>query len=99
MVFEIAQIVVKDGMNDRFEAAVREAAPYFQHSEGCTSLRLERVVEAPDTYHLVVGWNSVEDHMVTFRASEGFTRWRELASPFFAKPPLVQHMETVFEGF
>jgi len=90
---EVAEIRVTDPIG--FEAAVTAARPHFLAAEGCLGLSLHRLVEAPDTYRLLVKWRSVEDHTVTFRASEGFQKWRELASPFFAGPPSVTHSAAV----
>lgn len=95
-VLEVAEISVTDPA--AFEQAVAAARPHFLAAEGCLGLALRRVVEAPDTYRLLVKWRSVEDHMVTFRASEGFQKWRELASPFFAKPPVVTYSTEVELG-
>lgn len=86
---EIAEITVTD--TDGFEAAVAMAKPHFLSAEGCLGLALHRLVETPEVYRLIVKWRTVEDHMVTFRQSEGFLRWRELASPFFIKAPAVTH--------
>jgi quinol monooxygenase YgiN len=99
MIHEIASIVVKPGAEAAFEAGVAEAAPYFCAAKGCRSLKLERSIEAPSQYRLVVGWDSVEDHMVEFRNSPAFQNWRALAGPHFAEPPRVEHVHTVFEGF
>jgi hypothetical protein len=41
----------------------------------------------------MVEWNTLDDHMITFRDSVDFTRWRELAGPHFAAPPVVEHLE------
>jgi quinol monooxygenase YgiN len=52
-------------------------------------------VENPERYHLVVGWESVEAHMVDFRESEGFQAWRALAGPFFVGTPSVEHFALI----
>lgn len=93
MFIEVAEVTVTDPAG--FEAAVAEARPHFLASEGCEGLTLHRVVETPDVYRLLVKWRTVEDHMVTFRQSEGFQAWRALASPFFAAPPSVTHSHEV----
>ena len=87
---EIAEIRVTDPQG--FEAAVARARPYFLAAEGCLGLRLERVIEAPDTYRLVVDWQTLAHHTVTFRNSDGFQTWRSLAAPFFVEPPKVTHV-------
>lgn len=99
MIHEIAELTITAGAEAAFEAAVAEAAQYFKASKGCRSLKLHRCIESPQMYRLVVGWDSVDDHMVTFRESEGFTQWRALAGPHFSEPPKVIHLEQVLEAF
>ncbi|MBK4734952.1 antibiotic biosynthesis monooxygenase family protein [Noviherbaspirillum pedocola] len=99
MIFELAEIRVKAGSEQQFLVAVAEAAPLFQRARGCRSMRVQRSIEQPDMFTLVVGWDSVEDHMVHFRNSDDFQEWRRLAGPHFAEPPKVQHVSTVYEGF
>lgn len=93
---EVVEITVTDTVG--FEAAVAKAKPLFLSAEGCLGLALHRLVETPDVYRLLVKWQTVEAHTVTFRQSEGFQRWRELVSPFFAKPPVVTHSADVDLG-
>ncbi|MER6987694.1 antibiotic biosynthesis monooxygenase [Saccharopolyspora hirsuta] len=92
MITEIAHIRINTGSGAAFEAAVAEAVPVFLAAEGCHGVRLVRSVEDPLLYRLLVEWETVEHHTVTFRASAGFARWRELASPHFAEPPAVEHL-------
>lgn len=92
-ILEIAEIAATDG--PAFEAAVARARPHFLAAEGCRGLVLHRVIETPGVYRLMVTWDSVDHHMVVFRQSEGFRRWRELAAPFFAAPPVVTHSSEV----
>ena len=42
-------------------------------------------------YLLRVEWKRVDHHVVTFGASEGLQKWRALAGPFFAEPPVIVH--------
>lgn len=93
MFLEIAEITVTEPAG--FEAAVARAKPHFLAADGCLGLTLHRVVETPEVYRLVAKWRAVEDHMVTFRGSEGFQTWRALAAPFFASPPKVTHSSEV----
>jgi quinol monooxygenase YgiN len=99
MIYEIAAIDIKHGSEAQFEAAVSEASAQFRQAKGCRSMKLERSIEHSSHYRLVVGWDSVDDHMVTFRESEGFQLWRQLASPHFALPPKVEHVRCVLEVF
>ncbi|MCW2406871.1 quinol monooxygenase YgiN [Sphingobium sp. B1D7B] len=99
MIFEIAHIAIKQDMSLAFEDGVRRAAGLFKSAEGCTSFRLERGIEEPLNYLLIVGWRSVDDHMLTFRASDAFAQWRALVGSCFAEPPQVRHVETVVDAF
>ena len=92
---EIAAIVIDPSRAADFEAAVAKARPLFEAARGCSSFALERVIEQPGAYRLVVGWESVDAHMVDFRASPEFQQWRSLAGPFFVEAPVVVHVETV----
>jgi quinol monooxygenase YgiN len=98
MVFEIAEIEVKAGEEAAFEAAVKEAAPLFQAARGYRSLALHRTTERAQVYRLIVGWETIEDHMVDFRSSPAFQQWRALVGGYFAGAPRVEHLETVFEA-
>lgn len=95
MIQEIATITIDPARAIDFEAAVAAARPHFETARGCLSFALQRSIETPERYLLVVGWDSVDAHMIDFRASEGFQVWRALASPFFACGPSVEHVKQV----
>lgn len=98
MITEIATIMIDPSRAAGFEAAVGEAAPVLR-AAGAHSMALERVIEEPGKYHLRVQWDSVDDHMVRFRQSEGFKAWRALAGPFFVGTPVVEHTDAVGRFF
>ncbi|MBK1783922.1 antibiotic biosynthesis monooxygenase [Prauserella sp. ASG 168] len=95
MVTEIAHLRVTTGDELAFESAVAEAAPLFRAAPGCRAIRLTRSIEVPRLYRLLVEWETIEHHTVSFRESEAFSRWRELVSPYFAAPPEVEHVVDV----
>jgi quinol monooxygenase YgiN len=99
MITEVAKITIDPVNAGAFEAAVAKAADVLRAAEGCRSMRLERVTEDPAQYRLMVEWDSVAHHMVTFRESEGFRQWRALAGPYFVTTPVVEHMEMVGRFF
>ena len=45
----------------------------------------------PETFLLLVWWQTLEDHTVGFRESDGFVQWRAVLGPLFASPPAVEH--------
>jgi quinol monooxygenase YgiN len=95
MISEIAQISVNSGQESEFEAGVAKAVPLFLRAKGCHGVRLERSIEHPRRYLLFVAWDSVDDHMVTFRSSDDFQEWRRLVGHCFEKPPEVQHTREI----
>ncbi|MFJ8795230.1 antibiotic biosynthesis monooxygenase family protein [Streptomyces sp. NPDC102462] len=95
MITEIAQIEIHPGHEQEFEEAVVKALPHFLAADGCDGVDLYRSVEHPSRYRLMVRWETVAHHTVTFRGSEGFARWRALAGPHFAAPPQVEHVQSV----
>jgi len=97
MIREIATLTIEPGNASAFEAAVTEAKPLFLGAAGCHAMHLERVIEKPGQYRLVVEWESVEAHTEVFRTSEAFQTWRGLVQPFFVAPPDVVHTEVAVE--
>jgi len=99
MIREVAQFQVKAGTERDFIAAVERAIPIFRAAKGCVSFKLEQVVEIPSHFRLNILWETLEDHTVGFRESEGFTQWRGLVGEYFAAVPQVDHSAVVVDGF
>jgi heme-degrading monooxygenase HmoA len=91
MILEMAQFEIKPGSEEAFEAAVVQAQPLFLTSKGCKGVRLKRSVESPTRYRLLIEWNTLEDHTVSFRGSENFVQWRALIQDLFVGKPEVEH--------
>lgn len=91
MILERAIFAVQPGSEADFEAAMQQAVEVISQAGGFRSFRLQRGIEQPSSYLLLVEWDSVEDHMQGFRESELFVRWRELIGPYFAAAPEVEH--------
>jgi quinol monooxygenase YgiN len=99
MILEIAQIEIKPGTEQDFEAGVSAAEPLFRGARGCRSFSLHRSIEHPERYRLIVGWDSVDDHIVGFRESPAFQEWRSLVADCFAGAAQVEHIQKVVDGF
>ncbi len=95
MVLEHAVISVRTGSGPEFEAALQRARPIIASCHGFVSLELRRGVENPDSYLLLVEWESLEDHLVGFRQSDAFPRWRAVIGEYFDGSPAVDHYEGV----
>lgn len=99
MIYEIAQLTITNGQEAAFEEGARKAVPLFQRAKGCHGMKVERSIEQPQSYTLIVTWETVEDHMVHFRNSADFQEWRGLVGGTFAAPPQVHHTAVAFVGF
>lgn len=93
MIREIAELTITTGQEIDFERGVEKAAPLFLRAKGCHGVSLQRVVETPSIYRLVVEWETVENHMIGFRSSADFQTWRGLVGTYFAAPPVVTHTQ------
>ncbi|WP_086055462.1 antibiotic biosynthesis monooxygenase family protein [Protofrankia coriariae] len=91
-VLEVARFDVVPGQEEAFAAAYRRVVTEITTCPGCRSARLARGVETPSRFVLFVEWENLDAHLVTFRTSDRFTRWRAALGPFFAQPPSVEHV-------
>ncbi|MBN8956722.1 MAG: antibiotic biosynthesis monooxygenase [Rhizobiales bacterium] len=99
MILEIAQIDIKQGAEDEFEDGVRKAAALFKRAKGCKGLELQRSIERPSRYRLLVQWETLENHTIDFRSSADFQEWRKLVGHCFTQPPAVEHTQLSVKGF
>ena len=90
MVLEVALIDVTPGAEEAFRASFLLGRPYLAGSDGCRKVRMTQGVETPNSFVLLVEWESVEAHEA-FRASEAFGAWRGHVGPHFSGPPRVEH--------
>ena len=99
MVLEHADIHIKPGTNSEFEAAIeRGVTTVIANAKGFLGYQVQRGIESPDRYLLLIRWESVEDHNVGFRGSPAYQEWRAIVGPFFAAPPVVEHFELFVES-
>lgn len=91
MILEIASLKIDPAKADAFEAAFPEAVAQIAAATGYGSHRLNRCIEEPGRYALLIHWRTLEDHTVGFRQSPAFTAWRQHLQPFLQAPPEVLH--------
>lgn len=95
MILEVAPLQVRAGQADAFEAAFREAQAIIASMPGYLFHELQRCLERPNEYLLLVRWRSLEDHQVGFRQSAGYQEWKRLLHHFYDPFPTVLHYEAV----
>ena len=98
MILEAATFAIQSGRAAAFEAAFKQAIAIIAGAKGFIALEMQRSVDVPDHYLLLVKWQTYDDHMVGFRESPSFIEWRRLLGPYFAAPPQVEHYELFATG-
>lgn len=92
MILEVADIRIHPGRQAEFDEAVqRGIATVVSKSQGFRGYKINKGIESPERYLLMIFWDTLENHTVDFRQSSAFTAWRAIVGPFFAQPPLVEH--------
>lgn len=96
MILEHADIRIDPARAADFEAAILHGVQTaIAQAKGFKGFKVNRSIESPGRYLLMIYWETLEDHTVGFRGSEAFTQWRAIVGPFFAQPPVVEHLELV----
>lgn len=96
MITEVADIRIDPSQRQAFEAAIVQGVEsVIAKATGFVSYRVQRCIENPARYLLLIEWQTLENHTKDFRESEAFAQWRSIVGPFFASPPVVEHFERV----
>jgi heme-degrading monooxygenase HmoA len=96
LILEFAQITVKPATAAQFEAVFPAAIQHIAGSAGYISHELQRSIETPTRYALLIKWHTLEDHTVGFRGSPAFALWRAQLGPFLDGTPVVEHFNRKF---
>ncbi|HPG62944.1 MAG TPA: antibiotic biosynthesis monooxygenase [Casimicrobium sp.] len=99
MILEVADIRIPAGKQAEFDAAIqRGVETVISKAQGFCGYKVNRGVESPERYLLMIYWATLEDHTVAFRQGPLFPEWRAIVGPFFAQPPVVEHFELVVKS-
>ena len=82
-------------MAAEFEVAFRKAQAIISAVPGYISHELRKCLERPDENLLLVRWESLEAHEVTFRQSPEYQQWKALLHHFYDPFPAVSHYSEV----
>jgi heme-degrading monooxygenase HmoA len=93
MITEHAILNVIPGQEQDFLSALEQAKAFIARSPGFGGLRVERCLENPSTFLLLVEWESLEAHTQGFRGSASYEEWRNLLHHFYEPFPVVEHFE------
>jgi heme-degrading monooxygenase HmoA len=96
VILEIADIRIAPGRQAAFDEAIqRGLATVISRARGMKGWKVNRGIESPERYVLMIFWETLEDHTVHFRGGPLFAEWRAIVGPFFAQPPVVEHFSLV----
>lgn len=95
MILELAPLRIHPGEAEAFEAAFREAQVIIGRMPGYISHELQRCLERPNEYVLLVRWESIEAHEMGFRRAPQYAEWKALLHHFYDPFPTVSHFESV----
>jgi len=96
MILEIADIRIRPGEQAAFDVAIRRGLDtVIAKATGFRGYKVNRGIESPDRYVLMILWDTIENHTVDFRNSAAFGEWRAIVGPYFAVPPQIEHFTLV----
>ena len=95
MITEHALLDVVPGRELEFVGAMQRAKSLIAASPGFVSLRVERCLERPSRFLLLVEWECLEDHTEGFRQSPTYEEWRAALHHFYDPFPVVEHFEAI----
>lgn len=92
MILELADLRIQPGKQAEFDAAIKQGAEtVISKAKGFRGFKINKSIETPERYVLMIYWDTLENHTVDFRESAAFQDWRALVGPFFTTPPAVEH--------
>ena len=94
MVREVAVFRTLEGQAEVFVEAYGGVANILNEAEGSGGASLHRGVEDPDSFTLIVEWDSVEAHTALTQNTQ-FESFGEAVGPYLAGHTEVRHVEAV----
>ena len=95
MVIERAEFPIKPGQEEAFAAAMAgRARTVLLEAEGCRSVVTARGIENPDTFILLLEWDSVDAH-TAFTKTPAYKELGGLIGGLVAGPANMAHFQPV----
>lgn len=95
MILELAVLDVIPAREAEFERAFATAQTIIAAQAGYIDHQLQRCLEAPNRYVLLVHWETLEAHTQGFRGSADYAQWKALLHHFYDPFPTVEHYSAV----
>lgn len=71
--------------------SLQEAWALLEGASGYRGHQLGQCVEEPGCYVLLIWWRRIEDHVLTFRQSAAYGRWKQLIDAHVDSVSSVRH--------
>lgn len=97
MILEIADLRPGEDNTEDFEAAMTQLVPVLAGTPGYLGHSVQRSMETPGRYVLLVRWQDLESHTVGFRQSDRFQQWLDRLGSM-REGAFVEHFETVLSN-
>jgi len=92
MILEVAELRIRPGTQSEFDVAIQTAVKsVLSKATGFRGYKINKGLESPERYLLMVFWDTLENHTVDFRGSPAFAQWRAIIGSYFAAAPSVEH--------
>jgi heme-degrading monooxygenase HmoA len=99
MILEVADIRIRPGQQAAFDGAIeRGLTTVIAQAAGYRGHKVQKGIESPERYLLMIWWERLENHTVDFREGPLFPKWREIVGPFFDGAPVVEHFTLLTEA-
>ncbi len=99
MILEVAEFRIKPGTQADFDAAIKRGVEtVIAKAKGYRGYKVQKGIDSPERYLLMIHWDTVENHTIDFRQSPAFQEWRAFVSSYFAAPPVAEHFSLLTES-
>jgi heme-degrading monooxygenase HmoA len=95
MILEMSRVLILPGKEAEFEKVFYEASDIISTVKGCLGTVLEKSIDKPRLYYMMVRWETLENHLIDFPASPEAARAMPLVIPFFDGMPKADHVVRV----
>lgn len=95
MILEVAVLDIIAGQEAAFEKDFSIAQMIISEMGGYLGHELQRCLETPSRYILLVRWETVADHTEGFRGSAAYAEWKALLHHYYDPFPTVEHYQSV----
>jgi heme-degrading monooxygenase HmoA len=95
MILEMSRVKILPGKEAEFEKVFYKACEIISTVKGYKGGVLEKSIDKPGLYYMMMSWETLDNHLVDFPASEEAARAMPLVLPLFDGMPKADHVVRV----